>query len=149
MSHRIACYTLFDITRTGVLNRARPGDDITDVTEWYNKRNTQCNFDTILQVVSLRSQPDVMSEPKQIKMHFDKSSNFGSKFIDGKKHSVWTFDFEVQHSSVFEDGIIDFGYLYKDCEDVPMIITNSIELSVNSKLEIDDLNRNIYFVKYG
>jgi hypothetical protein len=149
MSHRIACYTLFDITRTGVLNRARPGDDIENVNEWYQKRNTQCNFDTILQVVSLRSQPDVVSDPKQISVTLDKSANFGSKFLDNKKHTIWTFDFEVQHSSVFEDGIVDLGYLYKDCEHVPMIITNTMKISVNSKLEIDDQYRNIYFIKYG
>lgn len=149
MSHRIACYTLFDITRTGVLNRAKPGDDIIDINEWYNKRSTQCNFDTILQVISLRSQPDVVSEPKQLEITLDKNTKFGKKLLDNKIHTVWTFDFEVHHSSVFEDGIVDLGYLYKDCEHVPMIITNTTKISVNSKLEIDDQNRNIYFIKYG
>lgn len=149
MSQKLACYTLFDITRTGVLNRARPGDDIENVNEWYAKRNTQCNFDTILQVISLRSQPDIVVYPKQIEVIIDNRSLFGNIYKDNKKHHVWTFDFEIQHPSVFEDGITELGYLYKDCESVPMIITDSVNTHVNNKLEIDIENRNIYFIKYG
>lgn len=148
MSHRIACFTLFDITKTGILNRARPGDDITDTNDWYRKRNTQCNFDTILQVISLRAQPDVVSDPKRTLQKIDSKSMFGDNYKDKKEYNVWTFDFEVQHSSVFEDGINELGSLYKDCEKVPMILTENTNSKVTSSLEIDNLQRNIYFVKY-
>jgi len=148
MSHRLACYTLFDITKTGVLNRARPADDIVDVNQWYIDRNTQCNFDTILQIISLRAQPDIETTPKLTYVDFDKNTFFGERFIDNKSHKVWVFEFSVHHSGVFEDGIHPLGYLYKDCENVPMIMTNTIDLSLNSYIQIDDYNRNIYFVKY-
>lgn len=147
MSHRIACYTLFDITKTGVLNRSRPGVDIENVDEWFIKRTTQCNFDTILQVISLRAQPDVVNEPREMSMVID-DSNFGYIYKDKKKHTIWTFDFEVQHSSVFEDGIQDMGALYKDCEGVPMLKSGRELSTLNNELSIDNSNRNIYFVKY-
>ena len=63
MSFRIECYTLFDITQTGVLNRSRPVDG-QDLDQWVHKRNTQANFDTLLQIISLRSQPEIVSSPK-------------------------------------------------------------------------------------
>ncbi len=59
--YRIRCHTLFDITQTGVLNRSKPTED--DVAGWVKRRNTQCNFDTVLQVISLRSQPEVVRLP--------------------------------------------------------------------------------------
>lgn len=145
---RIACYTLFDITRTGIINRGRPGDDIIDINEWYQQRNTQCNFDTILQIISLRAQPEVELDPKLVKMRLDDASLFGSIFKDNKYHNVWTFDFRVQHSSVFIEGDNELGYLYKDCENVPMILTKNITVTTSNKLECTSLKRNIYFIKY-
>jgi hypothetical protein len=142
MSHRIACYTLFDITRTGVLNRARPGDDIENITDWYHKRNTQCNFDTILQVISLRAQPENITEPKFVTIYDYK---FGSEYNISQ---CWTFDFEVQHDSVFENGIIDLGYLYTDCENVPMILVSNEPSNMPARLDISKELSNIYFVKY-
>lgn len=148
MSHRISCYTLFDITRTGVLNRSRPGIDIENIDEWFIKRNTQCNFDTILQVISLRAQPDVVTDPKEIPMLLDDTSKFGFAYNDGKTHKAWRFDFEIQHASVFEDGIEDMGALYKDCDGVPMVKSGQEIPNLNGQLSIDNSNRNIYFVKY-
>ena len=72
MSYIITCYTLFDITQTNVPNRQRPEVD-KDVDEWRYKRNTQSNFDTIQQVISLRSQPEVLRKPKKELIRFDES----------------------------------------------------------------------------
>lgn len=143
--HRISCYTLFDITKTGIPNRAKPGDDVLDTSEWFSKRNTQCNFDTILQVISLRAQPDVINDPKKVTSKLDKK--FGIVYQDHKLHNIWMFDFTVQHSSVFEDGIHELGYLYQDCIGVPMIISNDIDVKIVNTLQIDDQYRNIFFVK--
>jgi hypothetical protein len=147
MAHRISCLTLFDITRTGILNRAKPGDDITDIDQWLRKRNTQCNFDTILQVISLRSQPDISSDPKQVKLSSLSDHKFGSNYVE-KHIPVWTFDFEVHHSSVFEDGVEELGYLYKDCHGVPMVKCDTQYSLLDSNLDITNEKRNIYFVKY-
>ena len=51
MNQRIACYTLFDITHTNVLNRSKPNVD--DPEEWIRQRNSQANLDTILQCLGL------------------------------------------------------------------------------------------------
>jgi hypothetical protein len=146
MSHRLACFTLFDITKTGVLNRARPSDD-TVIDDWAYKRNTQCNFDTIIQVISLRSQPDVVTEPKKKVIKLDKNSNFGYTYHN-LELPVWSFDFEVHHSSVFEDGIEELGALYKDCTGVPMIKCGTEYDKISNILDSNNTTRNIYFVKY-
>jgi hypothetical protein len=123
-----------------VLNRARPGGEITDNNDWYRKRNTQCNFDTILQVISLRAQPDVINDPVMNFIDLDTVDYFGYTLKE-KNVPVWSFDFEVQHSSVFNDGISDLGALYTDCEGVPMIRCDEM-------LDITSETRNIYFTKY-
>ena len=79
MSFTISCYTLFDITQTGTVNRNRPSLD-EDENVWLHKRNTQCNFDTVLQAVSLRSQPEILNYPTQKKIKFDEFDNFGFLF---------------------------------------------------------------------
>jgi len=147
MSQRLSCYTLFDITKTGVLNRARPGTEVTDNNDWFRKRNTQCNFDTILQVISLRAQPDVTKDPQMKLMDLNDIEYFGYTF-KSKNVPVWTFDFEIQHSSVFEDGIIELGALYKDCQGVPMIRCDTQWAKAGDMLDITSETRNIFFAKY-
>lgn len=147
MSHRIACFTLFDITKTGILNRARPGDDIEDVNAWYRKRNTQSNFDTIVQVISLRAQPDIVTDPKKLYTKFD-HLKFGYTYKESNEVPYWSFDFEVQHPSVFEDGLEDLGHLYRDSHSVPMIGSDTTYYKIGNILDTAKETRNIYFVKY-
>ena len=150
MSHRIACYTLFDITRTGVLNRARPADDEKDIDSWILKRSTQSNFDTVLQAISLRSQPEIISNPEKILIKFDEEQRFGFLYTDNSEniYPCWTFDFEIQHPSVFEDGITELGYLYRDCHNIPMIKVGTEYSKVIGFLDTSPEFKNIYFVKY-
>jgi hypothetical protein len=146
MSFTISCYTLFDITQTGTVNRNRPNVD-EDEHVWIHKRNTQCNFDTILQAVSLRSQPEILNYPKQIKIKFDEFDNFGFLFEqqDDEEYSCWTFDFEIQHPSVFDDGVTELGSLYRDCDGVPMIKTATAWAKLPVFLDTSEELRNIYF----
>lgn len=148
MNHRLACFTLFDITQTGILNRAKPSVDVVDIKNWVYKRNTQCNFDTILQVISLRGQPEIVIPPRKIDVVFDSNSKFGFLYKDERQYNCWTFEFEVQHSSVFEDGLEPLGALYKDCQGVPMIICNTEYPKLSNFLDTDLSTRNVYFVKY-
>lgn len=142
MAHRIRCFTLFNITQTGVVNRSKPAES--DDVNWLYKRNTQCNFDTVLQVISLRSQPEVMSKPKLIEVvNYD---YFGFLYQKEKQiNKCWKFDFEVQHSSVFEDGISTLGSLYKDCERVPMILFEDQSSLIPNTLDITNELKNIHF----
>lgn len=140
--HRIRCHTLFDITQTGVLNRSKPTGD--DVESWVKRRNTQCNFDTILQVISLRSQPEVIKLPSEVEMSEAVFEMFGFLYTE-EKVSCWRFEFEVQHSSVFENGITSLGALYKDCEGVPMILSDNQHSMCPKFLDTTPELKNIHF----
>lgn len=146
MSFRITCYTLFDITQTGVLNRSKPGVD-QNYEEWFHKRNTQINFDTILQVINLRSQPDIISSPKKININFDDFDHFGFFFqqIEKETYPCWKFSFEIQHHSVFNNGKNELGYLYNDCEGVPMLLCGNEKSDLPAFLDVSPELRNIYF----
>jgi hypothetical protein len=144
--HIITCYTLFDITVTNVPNRQRPDID-KDPQEWYHKRKTQSNFDTIQQVISLRSQPEIIRKPSKIEIRFDKFTDFGFLFEqqEDETYPCWSFDFTVQHPSVFYDGIHDLGSLYRDCERVPMIKCHTMWDKLDNTLDSSDELRNIFF----
>lgn len=143
MSHRICCYTLFNITQTGVMNRSKPNEN--EVEGWLLKRNTQCNFDTLLQVISLRSQPEVVKMPTRIQMTSVDFDRFGFIYNGEDDSYCWKFEFEVQHSSVFENGIVSLGALYNDCEGVPMILCNDQLENIPAFLNTTSELRNIYF----
>ena len=148
MSHRIAACTLFDITQTGVMNRSRPNQDGQDnLEDWLYKRNTQCNFDTLLQVISMRSQPEVIKSPMKHDLTEDELNEFGFLYSseEDRIRYYWRFDFDVQHSSVFENGITDLGSLYSDCEGVPMILCKDQIDKIPAFLDISSELRNIYF----
>lgn len=138
----LTCYTLFDITQTGVLSRQKPIDQ--DI-QWIYKRNSQSNFDTILQAISLRSQPEIIRIPKKIEISFSEFNNFGYLFEDENKVNCWSFDFTVQHNSVFNDGITELGALYNDCQNVPMIKCGTEWDKLNNILDSSEELRNIYF----
>jgi len=150
MNHRITCYTLFDITVTGVLNRARPADDVTNIPEWVYQRNTQSNFDTLMQVISLRSLPELLTTPKKEFIKFDGESKFGFLYVNDsdEKYPCWAFDFEIHSISVFEDGISELGHLYRDCEQIPMIKCGTEYNKLGNFLDTSPELRNVYFVKY-
>lgn len=127
------------------MNRSKPIDD--DIQTWIHKRNTQCNFDTILQVISMRSQPEVVKIPVKQELTENEISKFGFLYQlqESAPNYYWRFEFEVQHSSVFENGIIPLGSLYKDCEGVPMLICKEQVEDVPAFLNITEELRNIYF----
>lgn len=149
MNNKIRCYTLFDITQTNILSRHKPSVD-DDVTEWAKKRNSQCNFDTILQVISLRSQPEVLTEPQKLQIKLNEFENFGFLFEPEEQTcSCWYFDFLVYHTDVFRNGIIEFGALYDDCDQVPMILCGTEYNKLPAFLDTSDELRNIYFEEHN
>lgn len=143
MSYTITCYTLFDITQTNVLNRHRPDMD----TEFRYKRNTQSNFDTVQQAISLRSQPEIVRIPEKTLIQFDKFTEFGFLFEqeENETYPCWSFDFNVQHPSVFYNGVNELGALYNDCDRVPMIKCHTEWDKLPTFLDGSDELRNIYF----
>jgi hypothetical protein len=148
MSCKIRCYTLFDITKTGITNRKNVSINAVDPMHWQRARNQQCNFDTILQLISLRSQPEDITDPKLLKIQFKEFDKFGFLFeneTSDDTYNCWSFDFSISHQSVFDDGISELGCLYVDCDSVPMILIgtewNKLPAFLDTSIEL----RNIYF----
>jgi len=144
MAFTVRCNTLFDITQTGIISRRNANNDD---PMWVLKRNQQCNFDTIIQAISLRSQPESISVPIVHKIFFKNKHNFGILF-DKKiigEIPYWAFDFEINYASVFNDGISDLGLLYNDCDMIPMIKCGTEWNKLQNHLSISINTRNIYF----
>ena len=134
----ITVYTLFDITNTDVVRPYKPTlmkthPTINSEKEWVKARQQQKNYETLLQVFSLRAQPMPLNKPlmKTIALN-----NFNIK----GKGKVWTFKFTVEHDSVYFNGIDELGLLKDDCENVPMILN----LNESTKDEYIQVNKNIY-----
>ena len=146
MSYRIRCYTLFDITKSGILNRKPPVNSTEQfIIKWERERNTQCNFDTIIQVTSLRSQPEEITVPKQTTVKFTENQYFGFAFDNEEDQKMWSFEFTVNHKSVYDDGISELGSLLTDCVDVPMIKVGTEWDKLPTFLDTTPELRNIYF----
>lgn len=146
---KIICHTLFDITRTGVNFRRRYDTEVTG--EQQLQRSQQCNFETILQVVNMRCQPEDISETERltVKVGDLEKYNFGylysGDYLKKKTVTVWTFEFETDKTDVFNNGISDVGYLLQDCENVPMITGLEETVPLSKHLDVTDENRNIWF----
>ena len=113
MTVRIKCTTCFDITETGVRNRSyradqpfcdRRGQTINTAVEWQQARNQQSNWETVNQVISLRTLPEKISSPAA-----DSIS------------TTWAFEFDVVDPSTIFYNSDPVGYLKADCAGVPMI----------------------------
>lgn len=140
MNIRIICYTLFNITHTGITARAK--QDLDNLALWTQKRNTQWNFDTIVQLVSLRAQPDVLTLPEKINANKKK---FGAIFDSEKNLQCYKFHFAVDYESVYDKGDYKLGYLYEDCHNVPMLLLGDEHKKLKPILDTSNELRNIYF----
>lgn len=126
---RIQCRTLFDITATGVTGHLKPsrmpfvdhaGTKITNTESWNRSRNQQRNWETLTQLISLRTQVNDLILPV-------------------KNDSHWTFEFTVDNDNLFV-GIDDpLAVLKADCEGVPMLIGLN-ELSNIESVLVNDQN---------
>ena len=131
----IRCCTLFDITETGITGHFRSsnipfvdqaGHQITDQTTWNRARNQQRNFETISQILQLRTQIFDVTHPV-------------------KENSRWSFNFEIESDGVYRLGSDMFGTLKHDCEAVPMIVGLDEEYASATMLTVDGSQQNIWF----
>lgn len=142
MTTKIRCFTVFDITKTNVSSRRPPSDSTPEnLRIWQQKRDTQCNFDTVIQLVSLRAQPEDISEPKKLNTDSTPFDKFGTE-INKSSLDYWTFSFTINHAGVFDDGITPLGLLYSDCQGVPMIAES---MKSTSFIDVTAEQKNIYF----
>ena len=146
MNTRIKCYTLFDITNTGILSRKTPVNLLPEkVLDWENDRARQSNFDTIIQVISLRTQPEDITVPIMEPVVFESFEHFGFLFDEEEAQKCWSFEFSIFYENAYADGINELGALYDDCDGVPMLCINSQWDKLPHFLDVSPELRNIYF----
>lgn len=148
MSFKLRCYTLFDITKTGNIHRKPPINGTIEQTKaWEKTRNTQTNFDTIIQILSLRSQPENITDPVQEIVIFDgRQDMFGFLFdTEDVAQSLWSFEFTIPHDKVYDNSINELGYLFNDCDGVPMIRVGTEFEKLPNFLDTTPELKNIYF----
>lgn len=102
--------TLVDITATGVIRH---------VAEQELERNQQRNWETVLQVIGLRAQPQLIEGPVVRELEVDESSGFGEMYYGTQ--CVWIFCFGVEYEDVFLHNNDPVGGLDKDFAQVPIV----------------------------
>ncbi len=134
---RYACQTLFDITATGVTGHFRPmrlpfvdqaGQTIHDQTSWNRSRNQQRNWETITQIIGLRTQIFDLQQP-----------------IKDKSGTTWLFEFETELDGIFGPQEDPTQILRADSEGVPMLLDLDNRPDVGSMLCAQGKNQNIWF----
>jgi hypothetical protein len=134
---KIRCRTNFDCTCTGVTGHYRAsqvpfvdrsGQTVDNQRDWQRSRNQQRNYETLLQIFGLKTQPLDITTPVKVD--------------DG-----WEFEFSVESGAVFSltDHADPLAGLKQDCAGVPMIDQvdhNMQQLSVLSSVGPD---QNIWF----
>lgn len=108
--------TLVDITPTGII-RNNSEDHSMQI-----KRNQQRNFETVLQVLGLRTQPHISKWPCSVhKFSANKIKQlFGETFHD-TEHNVWTLYFTADHPLAYNTSDGELCGLQNDFEQVPII----------------------------
>jgi hypothetical protein len=134
---KVLCRTLFDCTYTGITGHLRPqhlpfitktGLVIDTAEQWNRARNQQRNWESLLQIMSLRTQPMNVVPP--------------TKHTDG-----WHFAFEVEAEGVLGSnfGSDELDGLVGDCEGVPMVTGLDEAEPVAATLHARGANQNIWF----
>jgi len=103
-------YTLVDITATRVIRSSNP-DDL--------RRNQQRNWETVLQCMSLRTQPLHVEDPVIIENVPMDVCKFGDYFQN--KHTIWKWGWAVERTGVYESQDDPIGLLLQDFEQVPIV----------------------------
>jgi hypothetical protein len=137
MTVRIKCTTQFDITATGVRNRSHKsrvpyyddsGQRIVDDSSWVKSRSQQSNWETINQIISMRTLPENISIPEY-----------------NKDAQQWTFEFDVINPETVEKNNDPVGFLRHDCNSVPMITGLNEHFIESTVLITEGDNTNIWF----
>jgi hypothetical protein len=134
---RILCRTLFDCTYTGITGTFKAsqlpfedhaGQTINDYSEWNFSRNQQRNWETIMQMISLRAQPTVTSYPQQV-------------------DATWEFVFDVEVTGVYSANgdVNNYDSLLNECNGIPMITGLREALPTSAMLTAQGPDQNIWF----
>lgn len=133
MPQHIKIHTDFDITNTGVVRNFKEGllpckiagNTIHSKSEWVKLRRQQANWETLIQIVSLRSQP------MNIRTIVNKSD--------------WTLEFDNEFVGTYSKNGDSLGLLKEDFEHVPMLIGLDESKELDQHIIVDN---NVRFETY-
>jgi len=128
-------HTLVDITNTGVTKYS---------VDKEHQRNQQRNWETVVQILGLRTQLMRMEITDILNVNLNKYK-FGKNHTG--KHKIWVFEFDVEYQDIYRIGNDDFKILVDDFTQIPIITkldettTGSLPIFYSS----DGADKNIYF----
>ena len=134
---KFACQTRFDITVTGITGhfksarmpfRDRAGQVIQDTESWNRSRNQQRNWETITQILGLRTQLFALTTP-----------------IQDQTGTRWMFEFETEMDGVYGPEDDPTQVLRADAAGVPMLRELDNDPEIESVLVTDGPRQNIWF----
>jgi hypothetical protein len=134
---KFACQTLFDITATGITGHCktarmpfldRAGQTIRDIESWNRARNQQRNWETITQILGLRTQLFALTDP-----------------ITDQTGSRWLFEFETESDGVYGPEDDPVLVLRSDANGVPMLRELDNDPDIDSFLITSGSKQNIWF----
>ena len=120
----ITCYTLFDIPDRGNRSMIR-------------------NWNTVVQTLSLRTQPIIIDFPTVIQNNI-KKYNFGKSYNNLDLVDIWSFTFTAEKLMLYSKDEDPIGLLLDDANMIPMIDHNNIIIPPKCLSTQGDLC-NIYF----
>lgn len=132
---RFKCSTLFDITATGVTGHYKSaripffdqaGQHIENELAWNYSRNQQRNWETVVQVIGLRTQIFKLDLPVE-------------------QDKTWSFEFEVETPAVFGPAENPVEYLESDASGVPMLLDLRNKEDITPTLVVSGQDQNIWF----
>jgi hypothetical protein len=129
--------TLFDCSPTGITGHFRSsqipfedcvGQVIRNIEDWNRARNQQRNWETLLQIIGLRTQPMDVTTPAH-------------------RDGVWEFEFTSESEGVYEihSDPDPLAGLKTDCEGVPMMLNLQEQPSLAPTITTAGSNQNIWF----
>ena len=134
---KFMCQTLFDITATGVTGHFKSarlpfldhaGQTIADDILWNRSRNQQRNWETITQILSLRTQLFEITDPIQ--------DQLGTR---------WMFEFETETDGIYGPESDPVSVLRSDASGVPMLRELNNDPDIETILVTDGPRQNIWF----
>ena len=134
---KFACQTLFDITATGTTGHCKTvrmpyndaaGQVIRDQVSWNRSRNQQRNWETLQQILSLRTQIMQITVP-----------------VTDQTGTRWMFEFETDTAGAFGPDDDATMILRQDAAGVPMLRELNNEPDLDPFLVTTGPRQNIWF----
>ena len=133
MPQHIKLHTDFDVTDTGVVRNFKEGllpckicgVIINSESEWIQCRRQQSNYETIIQIVSLRTQP------------------YNIRTKAGK--SDWTIEFDIEFADAYRLNGDALGLLKKDFNNVPLLTGLTEHKELPGAIIVSGADQNLRF----